>query len=102
MIDNGFSKLPVHVSGSLLTNVESLIGPYRMAFYYPFEMFLQYALLKSGYDVSERAYVLNKNSHVNDIDYCPYIPFGRPSEGVSTRRPREFDCSFGPENYSRH
>lgn len=83
VIDNGYSGLPVHVGAGLLSNVESLVGPYRMSGSYLIELFLHYALLKGGYNVSERVYLLNKNAHINDIRYCPYIPLGRPSAGLS-------------------
>lgn len=83
VIDNGYSGLPVHVGAGLLSNVESLVGPYRMSGSYVFETFLHYALVKGGYGVSERVYLLNKNAHINNINYCPYIPLGRPSAGLS-------------------
>lgn len=101
VIGNGFSGMPVHVSAGLLTNVESLIGVYRMSYSCSFEAFLNYALLKGGYGVSERVYLLNKNAHVNNINYCPYIPIGRPSAGLTPPDRCEYDYSVNLQQQNR-
>jgi hypothetical protein len=78
VIDNGMSGLPVHVGLGLLDGATSLLGSYRPGATQPHELLLYYALLRAGYDVVERAYLLARHSHVNDIMQYPYVPFGRP------------------------
>lgn len=82
MIDNGLSGLPVHVGLGLLDGAASLIGSYRPGATLPHESLLHYSLLRAGYDVVERCYLLNRNSHANDVMAYPYVPFGHPDSGL--------------------
>lgn len=78
MIDNNLHGLPVHVGLGLLDGADSLVGAYRPAATHPIEAVLHHALLRAGYDLIERCYVLLRNSHVNSIMAYPYVPFGDP------------------------
>lgn len=78
MIDNTPSGLPVHVGLGMLNGAESIIGSYRPSPSLLYESLLHYSLLRAGYSVVERTYLLNLNSHVNGITAFPYVPFGRP------------------------
>lgn len=88
MITNGLSGLPVHVGMGLLDGANSLIGSYRAGASLPHEPILHYCLLREGYALSERCYLLNHNSHANGVMAYPYVPFGRPDAGIepSSRR----------------
>lgn len=81
MIGNGPSGLPVHVGTGLLAEATSLIGGYRISPIDPTEPLLHHSLVKAGYDVVERCYLLNEYSHLNDIQAYPYVPFGSPDAG---------------------
>ncbi|WP_049971401.1 hypothetical protein [Haladaptatus cibarius] len=89
MIDNGWSGLPVHVGMGLLNGATSLIGSYRPGASLPHEPILHYVLLRAGYTLSERCYLLNQHSHVNDVMAYPYVPFGHPDASVAGSGPSE-------------
>lgn len=80
-INNNKSSLPVHAPLGLLSGAESVIGPYRTNSGYPHEVLLHHSLLRAGYDVRERCYLLNRNGKLNDIAYLIYVPFGSPDAG---------------------
>lgn len=94
MIANGMSGLPVHVGMGLLDGADSLIGSYRAGASLPHEPILHYCLLRAGYALSERCYLLNRNSHANGVMAHPYVPFGRPDAGVESSDRRELDYSL--------
>lgn len=83
MIDNVTTGIPVHVGLGLIDGAESLIGSYRPGPSLPYEAILHYSLLRAGYDLNERCYVLNKNANTQGIMGYPYVPFGRPRAGVA-------------------
>lgn len=87
MIDNNYADLPVHVGIGLLSSVTSAIGSYRVSPILPIETYLHYALVQSGYDVTDRCQVLNRNAHSTRLKAYPFIPFGRPE--ATPRSPRE-------------
>lgn len=100
-IDNGTSRLPANVGLGLLNGAESLVGPYRIAPGMPHEMLLHRSLLAGGYDVTERCYLLCKNSHVNDIMSLPYVPFGRPSARATDVREPNFEVELEADDELR-
>lgn len=91
VIDNNLYRLPVHVGTSLLTNATTLIGSYRVSPAVPGETLLHYALLRSGYSLSERCYYLNQNAVAIDLKAYPYIPFGRPESAPETTTAGSYD-----------
>ena len=93
-IPNGEGGLPVHAATGLLNGTESFIGSHRVGASLPHELLLHHSLLVSGYDVTQRCYILNENSHVNGIMSYPYISFGRPSAGIDEPHDPQFDVTF--------
>lgn len=93
-IDNGTGGLPVHVVMGLLSGADSLIGSYRVSPTRPHELLLHHCLLEAGYDVSERTYLLNRNSHANDIMSYPYVSFGRPDATVDEPHDPEYEVEM--------
>lgn len=83
MIDNVTTGIPVHVGLGVVDGAESLIGSYRPGPSLPHEAILHYSLLRAGYDLNERCYVLNQNANTQGIMGYPYVPFGRPHAGVA-------------------
>jgi hypothetical protein len=96
-IDNGTADLPVNVGLGLLDGADSLLGTYRVGFNQPPELLLHHGLLASGYDVSERCYVLNRSSHTNAIMLYPYVAFGRPDARVADPHDPEFEVEWERE-----
>ncbi|WP_049971378.1 hypothetical protein [Haladaptatus cibarius] len=94
MIGNGPSGLPVHVGTGMLVNGTSLIGGYRISPIDPIEPLLHHSLIKAGYDVIERCYLLNEFSTLNDIQADAYIPFGHPEAGGDPEKEPPSDCSI--------
>lgn len=86
MIDNVTTGIPVHVGLGVIDGAESLIGSYRPGPSLPHEVILHYSLLRAGYDLNERCYLLNKNANTQGIMGYPYVPFGRPRAGVDPSR----------------
>lgn len=84
MTNNGVDDLPVHVGLSLLSGADTLVGSYRLMSSTPEEAVLNYALLRAGYDLSERTYVLNRNAHKLGMKSHPYLGFGPPERTSST------------------
>lgn len=98
VIDNSLPGLPVHVVMGLLKGATSLIGSYRISMWYPHVALLHYSLLRAGYGVSDRCYILNQNSHVNKIMAYPYVPFGHPDAGVADPTPTTYEASVERTN----
>lgn len=96
-VDNATSDLPVLPSLGLLDGADSLIGAYRVAPSWPYELLFHHSLLLSGYDLNERCYLLNKNSHVNGIMGFPYVAYGRPDAAIDEPHAPEFDVEFRPD-----
>lgn len=86
-IPNSTYGLPVHVGTGLLNGSASLLGSYRTGPSLPHEPILHYSLLRAGYDLAERCYLLNQNAHVNAITTHPYVPFGEPTTRLDTVKP---------------
>lgn len=96
-VANATSDLPVLPSLGLLDGADSLIGAYRVAPSWPYELLFHYSLLLAGYDLNERCYLLNKNSHVNGIMGFPYVGYGRPDAGIDEPHAAAFDVEFRPD-----
>lgn len=93
MIDNITTSVPVHVGLGLLDGAESLIGSYRPGPSLPYETLFHYSLLRAGYDLNERTYLLNVNSNVNGVMETPYVPFGRPDSRIDPDPEPSFSLS---------
>ncbi|WP_266081343.1 hypothetical protein [Haladaptatus caseinilyticus] len=93
-LPNATSDLPILPSLGLLDGADSLIGAYRVAPSWPYELLLHHVLLMSGYDLNERCYLLNKNSHVNGIMGYPYLAYGRPDAKIDTPYTPDFDLEY--------
>lgn len=78
LLNNGVVDLPVHVGLSLLSGADTLIGSYRLTSFTHEEAILHYALLRAGYGLSERCYLLNRNAHKLGMKSHPYVGFGPP------------------------
>lgn len=96
MIDNDLTGLPVHVGMGMLGSVESLIGAYKVSGVQIEELYLNYCLVRAGYDVVERCYLLNRFSHATRTKSYPYVPFGRPSAAVETPTETGYEATFRP------
>ena len=90
-IDNGSAGLPVHAAMGLLAGADSLIGSYRVSTSRPHELLLHHSLLASGYDVSERCYVLNRNADAHNLMAHSYVAFGRPDAAVADPHEPQFE-----------
>jgi hypothetical protein len=82
---NDSSGLPVHVGTWLLDGADSLVSGYRQLDSISQIPLLHYCLLRAGYDVAERCYLLNRAAHAYDTAAYPYVAFGRPE--AATRQP---------------
>ncbi len=82
MIDNDETGLPVSVGMGLLNGADTLIGGYKMGPTEHQNVLLNYSLLRAGYSVSERCYLLNRSSHQSKTKLYPYVAFGRPENSV--------------------
>lgn len=91
MIDNSSTGVPVHVGLGLLDGARSLVGSYRVGPSLPQEALLHYSLVRDGYDLAERCYLLNSNSHACGIQAYPYVPFGRPDAASTAARDPKFN-----------
>lgn len=84
MIDNASTGRSAHVGLSLMSGARSAIGAYRVGPTLPHEALLHYCLLRDGYDLVERCYLLNRNARACDIKAYPYVPFGRPDSALDS------------------
>lgn len=91
---NDYEGLPVHVGINLLRGATSAIGVYRQIDSLPQMSLLHYCLLRSGYSVVERCYVLNRTAHAYRTTAHPYVPFGRPEASLESATSGE--ASTGP------
>lgn len=91
---NDRSGLPVHVGMGLLNGADSLIGGYRQIDSLTQLPLLHYCLLRAGYDVVQRCYLLNRAAHAYDSTALPYVPFGRPETSVDDPTASEYDVTF--------
>lgn len=96
VVDNATTGRPVHVGLQMLEGVDSLIGAYRLGASLPHELLLHHSLLRSGYTLAERCYLLNRNSHANGIMYRPYVPFGRPDAAIESPYADDFEYAVEP------
>lgn len=93
MLDNNLTGLPVHVGMGLLDTVESLVGSYRVRFTAFHELAFHYCLLRAGYDLAERCYLLNRGAKAAGYEAYPYVPFGRPESTLADPTPPEYDLT---------
>ena len=93
-VDNATSRLPILPSLGLLNGTDSLIGAYRVAPSWPYELLFHHSLLLSGYNLIDRCYLLNKNSHINGIMGYPYVAYGRPDARIDDPHHPQFDVEF--------
>lgn len=93
--------LPVHVGMGLLSSAETLIGSYRTGPGTVQETFLHYNLVRAGYDMSERCYLLNQNAHATGLKAYPYVGFGRPESTSETAVDQQYDVSIEGGDSSR-
>jgi DNA-directed RNA polymerase subunit RPC12/RpoP len=93
MLDNNDTGMPVNVGIGLLTGADSMIGGYRVNGTDPRESMLHYSLLRAGYSVSERCYLLNRNAERANVKQYPYVAFGRPELRASDAVPSEATTS---------
>lgn len=98
IIQNNSIDLPVHVGMGLLTQVESLIGTYRILSSFPHETFLYQALLRDGYDLGEVCYVLNRYSDSLSNEIYPYFLYGRPENRSASAREGAYRTSVEPSD----
>lgn len=98
MLVNGVVGLPVHTGMSLLDGADSLIGSYRLVHSLHEEVLLHYALLRGGYDLAERCYLLNRNAHALGVKSFPYVGFGRPAATSHTARQSSADVTTAPRD----
>lgn len=91
MIDNSSTGRPVHVGLGLLSGARSVVGSYRVGPSLAQEALLHYSLVRDGYDLAERCYLLNRNSHAIDMQAYPYVPFGRPKAAAASASAGEYE-----------
>lgn len=94
---NSATGMPVHVGMGVLAGTTSLIGGYRPMDGIEQETLLHYCLLRAGYDITERCYLLNRNAHALDLKSHPYAVFGRPDHRIATATPSTYDAEYRPE-----
>lgn len=92
VIANQSTGVAAHVGLNVLSRANSLIGPYRYNYLHDHELLLFHALLRSGYATDEITYVLNKNSHANDVMAYPYVLFGRPGTKLRSYTSPTYHC----------
>lgn len=108
MIPNRHAAPPVHVGLGLLSGSRSVIGPYRPIGIFTEEAGLHYALLRAGYDVTERVYLLNRFRNVIEPESYPYVCFGNPGATATDPVPQQYevdwtdDGSLVVENVAAH
>ncbi|MFB6176110.1 MAG: hypothetical protein ABEI99_03000 [Halobaculum sp.] len=93
IIANNNIDLPVHVGLGLLTQVESLIGSYRILSSFPHEVYLYHGLVRDGYELGQVCYLLNRYSASISNKIYPYFLYGRP-------RNRSADATTGSHQVS--
>lgn len=93
VLPTNVSDMPIHVVPGFLERARSLIGTYRLGEFYFEEVALHYAMLRAGYDVVERVHVLNQSARRLKSRPHQYVPIGRPSAGIASPRPGEYDVS---------
>jgi len=98
MIDNNRTGLPVHVGLGLLSTVESLIGSYQITPSVPHEPFFHYSLVRAGYDVVERCYLLNRTADQLNSQPYPYVPFGRPDAATYDAPTQQYDVRLDADD----
>lgn len=92
IIANQSTGVSAHVGLNILSRASSLIGPYRHDYLLDHETLLYHSLLRSGYTTDEITYILNKNSHTNEIMSYPYVLFGRPQSKLPDPTPSAYRC----------
>lgn len=90
---NDENGLPVHVGLNLLERSASVIGGFRPLDGLVHQTVLHYDLLRAGYSAIERTYLLNQQADALNVEYQPFVLFGRPDHGVVDPSPTEYDAT---------
>lgn len=90
---NNISGLPAHLGTALLTRAESVLGSYRQRFSAPHEPLFNYSLLRAGYTLTERCYVLNRGAHAAKYEFHPHVPLGRPDAALDAS-PQQYELEL--------
>lgn len=92
VLANNVPGLPAHIGTALLTRAESVLGSYRQRFSAPHEPLFNYSLLRAGYTLAERCYVLNRGAHAANYEFHPHVPLGRPDAALDAP-PQQYELS---------
>jgi hypothetical protein len=100
-IPNRFAGLPVYVGLGLLENATSLIGVYRPVGFFPGEAPLHLGLLRAGYDLAERTYILNRTRNTIEPESHPYVCYGDPRATTPDPASQEYEVRRDPDDPDR-
>lgn len=84
---------PVHLGLSLLSNVRTLIGTFRITECSELHGTLHHKLVRAGYSAAERAYLLNRSAATAGVDAYPYVVAGHPSEKPDQTAEQQYEVS---------